>query len=247
MADDTRNLTCNINSNPKQSVGSLYSMAEEGCLRINANIRKVVYHKSLNVLLGFTHQGQVIVLDIASGTVLHETRFISSQNNSNNEAKKDETEHTVPSQRESLRKLLRSSQPDRNSSALLYSSGTSGLKCLSVAEQGTLIVAQDNLLGVRKDFGRTLLLESILQPPVAHEDDVVRLELSHNEAMLLRECLQTLDLSQSDSELGSHQTQVINVLTKHMKQYLFSVSKGSRISSNVRLLKCLTLLLVFTF
>ena len=51
--------------------------------------------------------------------------------------------------------------------------------------------------------------------------------------MLLRECLQTMDFSQTDSELGVLQTQVINVLTKHMKQYLFSVSKGSRMSSNV--------------
>lgn len=51
--------------------------------------------------------------------------------------------------------------------------------------------------------------------------------------MLLRECLQTIDLSQTDPELGNQQTQVITLLTKHMKQYLFSVSKGSRMSSNV--------------
>lgn len=51
--------------------------------------------------------------------------------------------------------------------------------------------------------------------------------------MLLRECLQTMDLGQTDPELGNMQTQVITLLTKHMKQYLFSVSKGSRMSSNV--------------
>lgn len=51
--------------------------------------------------------------------------------------------------------------------------------------------------------------------------------------MLLRECLQTMDLGQTDPELGNMQTQVINLLTKHMKQYLFNVSKGSRMSSNV--------------
>ena len=50
--------------------------------------------------------------------------------------------------------------------------------------------------------------------------------------MLLRECLQTMDLGQTDSELGSMQTQVIALLTKHMKQYLY-VSKRSRMSSNV--------------
>jgi hypothetical protein len=53
------------------------------------------------------------------------------------------------------------------------------------------------------------------------------------QAMLLRECLQTMDLGQTDPELGNMQTQVITLLTKHMKQYLFSVSKGSRMSSNV--------------
>ena len=51
--------------------------------------------------------------------------------------------------------------------------------------------------------------------------------------MLQREYLQTMYLGQTDSELGSMQTQVIALLTKHMKQYLFSVSKDSRMSSNV--------------
>ncbi len=49
--------------------------------------------------------------------------------------------------------------------------------------------------------------------------------------------LQTLDLGQTNSELGHTQTQVIALLTKHMKQYLFSVSKGSSMSSNVSLPK----------
>jgi hypothetical protein len=53
------------------------------------------------------------------------------------------------------------------------------------------------------------------------------------QAMLLRKCLQTMDLGQTDPELGNMQTQFITLLTKHMKQYLFSFSKGSRMSSNV--------------
>jgi len=97
-------------------------------------------------------------------------------------------------------------------------------------------VAREGLLGVRKDFGRALLLESILQPSVRNEEETVRLELPHNEAMLLRECLQTMDMQSAgggDGELGAAQVQVVTLLTKHMKQYLFSVSKGSRMSSNV--------------
>lgn len=65
--------------------------------------------------------------------------------------------------------------------------------------------------------------------------------------MLLRECLQTMDLGQTDPELGNMQTQVINLLTKHMKQYLFNVSKGSRMSSNVSVSSWFLPLLLFHF
>lgn len=65
--------------------------------------------------------------------------------------------------------------------------------------------------------------------------------------MLLRECLQTMDLGQTDPELGNMQTQVINLLTKHMKQYLFNVSKGSRMSSNVSVSSWFLPLLLFYF
>jgi hypothetical protein len=51
--------------------------------------------------------------------------------------------------------------------------------------------------------------------------------------MLLREYFQTMDLGQTDPELGNIQPQVITLLTKQMKHFLFSVSKGSRMSSNV--------------
>ena len=60
-----------------------FSIVEEGCLRLpNPKIHNVVYHKSLNILLAFGERGQVFVLDIASGTVLHDT-FIVSQKESN--------------------------------------------------------------------------------------------------------------------------------------------------------------------
>lgn len=65
MADDTK----------------LFSIAEEGCLRVSSHIRQVVYHRSLNVLLVLSSNGsreaeiKVVVLDIASGTILHDTRL----------------------------------------------------------------------------------------------------------------------------------------------------------------------------
>ena len=53
-----------------------YSVVEEGRLRWNAtDVRDVVYHKSLNVLLGFARSGRVVVLDVGSGTLLHDTSF----------------------------------------------------------------------------------------------------------------------------------------------------------------------------
>lgn len=45
------------------------------------------------------------------------------------------------------------------------------------------MVGCDGLLGVRKDFGRALLLESMLQGPAAKEDDIVCVELPHNEVL----------------------------------------------------------------
>lgn len=58
----------------------VFSIAEEGCLRVSSHIRRIVYHRSLNVLLVFSSNGprdqeiKVVVLDIASGTVLHDTK-----------------------------------------------------------------------------------------------------------------------------------------------------------------------------
>lgn len=71
MADDTK----------------LFSIAEEGCLRVSSYIRQVVYHRSLNVLLVFSSNGprdteiKVFVLDIASGAVLHDTKLSPSLSN----------------------------------------------------------------------------------------------------------------------------------------------------------------------
>ena len=64
----------------------LFTIAEEGCLRVSSYIRRIVYHRSLNVLLVFSSNGpreteiKVVVLDIASGTVLHDTKLSLAQN-----------------------------------------------------------------------------------------------------------------------------------------------------------------------
>ncbi|KAI9556663.1 hypothetical protein GHT06_016453 [Daphnia sinensis] len=203
----------------------VFSIAEEGCLRVSSHIRRIVYHRSLNVLLVFSSNGprdteiKVVVLDIASGTVLHDTKVSLAHS-------------SLPGLNSQGEVVFDDELLENELDGVSFQTFKDPLKCLSVAERGTMIVAHNGLLGVRKDFGRALLLESILLPPVICEEDVVHIELPHNEAMLLRECLQTMDLGQTDPELGNMQTQVINLLTKHMKQYLFNVSKGSRMSSN---------------
>ena len=65
---------------------ALFSLAEEGCLRLMpasnpCPVDRVVYHKSLNVLLAFSQDGRASVVDIASGTVLHDTKALLSTSN----------------------------------------------------------------------------------------------------------------------------------------------------------------------
>lgn len=75
----------------------LFSLIEEGCLRLSPHIRQVAFHKSLNVLLGFTNDGQVFVLDIASGTVLHDTRLtVAPESNTKHDS------HNIPSSNSKL-------------------------------------------------------------------------------------------------------------------------------------------------
>ena len=74
MAEET---AAKLNNKPS------FSVMEEGSLKLNnPDVKKVLYHQSLNVLLGFSSsssredgpQPGVVVLDIASGTLLHDTR-----------------------------------------------------------------------------------------------------------------------------------------------------------------------------
>lgn len=44
-------------------------------------------------------------------------------------------------------------------------------------------------IGVRSDYNGVLLLDTILQTPVARSEDVIKMELLLSEAILLRQCL----------------------------------------------------------
>ena len=83
--DEDASASCFVASNRRSSSAPLFSLAEEGCLRLMpANspcpVGRVVYHKSLNVLLAFSQDGRALVVDIASGTVLHDTKALLSAN-----------------------------------------------------------------------------------------------------------------------------------------------------------------------
>ena len=174
----------------------LFTIAEEGCLRVSSYIRRIVYHRSLNVLLVFSSNGpreteiKVVVLDIASGTVLHDTKLSLAQSNSTGSDLQGEN---VVFDDELLdREIDGIGLPTfkgKNVFPLIHNKRQltwfgwfpDPLKCLSIAERGTMIVAHNGFLGVRKDFGRALLMESILRPPVMSEEDIVHVELPHNE------------------------------------------------------------------
>lgn len=46
-------------------------LIEDGILNANADLNKIVYHPTLNVIFICTKSGVVLVLDVNSGVVLH--------------------------------------------------------------------------------------------------------------------------------------------------------------------------------
>lgn len=49
-------------------------------------------------------------------------------------------------------------------------------------------------IGVRSDYNGVLLLDTILQTPVSRSEDIIKLELLLSEALLLDQCLRSIDL-----------------------------------------------------
>jgi len=50
---------------------STWFVSEDGCLLIKDELESVVYHQSLNVILVTTRTGEVRVIDVMSGAILH--------------------------------------------------------------------------------------------------------------------------------------------------------------------------------
>lgn len=66
-----------------QSYSTSFSVMEEGSLKLDyPDVKKALYHQSLNVFLGFFSSSsievgshpKVVVLNIPSGTLMHDTR-----------------------------------------------------------------------------------------------------------------------------------------------------------------------------
>ena len=53
-----------------------WSFAEDSSFQITNNLKDVVYHPSLNVLLVFTHENQILVYDATSGSVYKQINSI---------------------------------------------------------------------------------------------------------------------------------------------------------------------------
>ena len=141
----------------------LFSIAEEGCLRVSSHIRQVVLSQIPQRLAR-------LLLKRPKG-------------NRNQSSFRHRVEDSLVSP--STTGLESQGGDEGGTSASLKSSSANKPRdpfiCISVVEIGTLIVAQIGLLGVRKDFGLAILCESILRPNVISEDDIVNVELPHNE------------------------------------------------------------------
>lgn len=76
-------------------------------------------------------------------------------------------------------------------------------------------------LGFRGDYNGVLLLDTILQPPILQNDDLIKLELLLSEAIIFQTCLK--DLEQEGLECPSD---VSNELLEKIKNAQANAKKG---------------------
>lgn len=62
-----------------------------------------------------------------------------------------------------------------------------------MSEQDKILFWDEKSLGLRSDYNGVLLLDTILQKPVSHTEDMVKIELLLSEAVIFLESLQSLE------------------------------------------------------
>lgn len=59
--------------------------------------------------------------------------------------------------------------------------------------QEKILLTDGHVIGFRGDYNGVLLLDTVLQTPVSHNDDAIRLEMLLSEAVLFQTCLKELE------------------------------------------------------
>lgn len=153
-------------------------LKEDDYLSVSDDTASIVYHPNLNVILVFTQSGEVRVLDVNSGIILHSCSLAGD-------------ECQAP-----RAKYL----PDQDKVLFWNQSGT---------------------LGLRGDYNGVLLLDTILQTPICQADDTVKVELLLSEAVLLLQCIQSLEQQGLENT-----TDVINELNMKISEAQQNNKKG---------------------
>lgn len=56
-------------------------LSEDGYLKVDTDVKEIIYHPSLNIILICTNSGIVRVLDVNSGVILQSTDLSGKRNN----------------------------------------------------------------------------------------------------------------------------------------------------------------------
>ncbi|KAL1493780.1 hypothetical protein ABEB36_009469 [Hypothenemus hampei] len=138
---------------------------EDGYLKVDTDVKDIIYHPSLNVILICTNTGIVRVLDVNSGVILQSSTLSAKNGND--------------------------------------------IKCKYIPNEDRVLFCDGQALGVRSDYNGVLLLDSILQKTLFDPKENVKIELLLSEAVLFKQCLSNLKISNSEQVINELQNVIL--------------------------------------
>lgn len=130
---------------------------EDGYLNADTDIKEIIYHPTLNVILICTKSGIVRVLDVNSGVVL-QSSYLSGK-------KKFQIGNEL-----CVCQALHLAAINQNE-----------VTCKYIPGQDRVLFCDGQAIGVRSDYNGVLLLDSILQKPISDSKKEIKLELPLSE------------------------------------------------------------------
>lgn len=140
---------------------------EDGYLNADTDIKEIVYHPTLNVILLITKSGVVKVLDVNTGVVLQ----------SSNLSGKLQRFQTYMGSINNLYWVIL----EINSKIYILAINQNEVTCRYIPGQDRILFMDGQAIGVRSEYNGVLLLDSILQKIVTDPDEEVRVELPLSE------------------------------------------------------------------